>query len=44
MNTISNDPYIYYIDNKIRLQMQYAMVDQLALSDTINITVNNTER
>ena len=31
-------------NNKIRLQMQYAMVDQLALSDTINITVNNTER
>ena len=31
-------------NNKIRIRMQYAMVDQLALSDTINITVNNTER
>ena len=30
-------------NNKIRLQMQYAMVDQLALSDTINITVKRIQ-
>ena len=31
-------------DNKIRIKMQYKVVDQIALSDTVNITVNNTER
>lgn len=31
-------------NNKIRIKMQYKVVDQIALSDTVNITVNNTER
>ena len=31
-------------NNKLRIRMQYTLVDQLALSDTVNITVNNTER